>query len=216
MKATSCFVVAFAALALGQVPLSARQAPPPQTYSASKSAPTAGQPVATADDSTLSDRAEAKLKDDAMLTGFDIDVSVKNAVATLTGSVRTSSQKSRAAHDARVPGVVRVDNQIKLDKDAGKSAADKVKDATDTAGKKTEQAISKTGEVVSDSWITTKVHSSFVGEDALKGSDINVDTSNHVVTLKGTVRSEAGRTRAIELARKIDGVTRVVDDLTIK
>jgi hyperosmotically inducible protein len=216
MKASRCLIVAFAALAVGQVPLSARQSPPPQTYGASKSAATAGQPAAAADDKTLSDRVESKLKDDAMLTGFDIDVSVKDAVATLTGTVRTSNQKTRAAHDARVPGVVRVDNQIKLDKDAGKSAADKVKGATDTAGKKTEQALSKTGEVVTDSWITTKVHSSFLGEDALKGSDINVKTDNHVVTLKGTVRSEGGRTRAIELARKIDGVKSVVDELVIK
>jgi osmotically-inducible protein OsmY len=54
-----------------------------------------------------------------------------------------------------------------------------------------------------------------VGEDALEGSDINVDTNDHVVTLKGTVASGAGRSRAVAIAKATKGVTRVVDELTI-
>jgi len=68
---------------------------------------------------------------------------------------------------------------------------------------------------INDAWITTKVKSNFVNEDALKGSDINVDSNNHVVTLKGTVASAAGRARAVALAKSTKGVTRVVDALTI-
>jgi hyperosmotically inducible protein len=68
---------------------------------------------------------------------------------------------------------------------------------------------------INDAWITTKVKSNFVNEDALKGSNINVDTNNHVVTLKGTVASAAGRARAVALAKSTKGVTRVVDALTI-
>jgi hyperosmotically inducible protein len=68
---------------------------------------------------------------------------------------------------------------------------------------------------INDAWITTKVKSNFVNEDALKGSDINVDTNNHVVTLKGTVATAAGRARAVALAKSTKGVTRVVDALTI-
>jgi hyperosmotically inducible protein len=69
--------------------------------------------------------------------------------------------------------------------------------------------------VITDAWITSRVHSNFVGEDALKGSDINVDTANHVVTLKGSVKSDAGRARAVALARKVEGVDRVIDHLTV-
>jgi hyperosmotically inducible protein len=68
---------------------------------------------------------------------------------------------------------------------------------------------------INDAWITTKVKSNFVNEDSLKGSNINVDTNNHVVTLKGTVASAAGRARAVALAKSTKGVTRVVDALTI-
>jgi hyperosmotically inducible protein len=68
---------------------------------------------------------------------------------------------------------------------------------------------------INDAWITTKVKTNFVDEDLLKGSDINVDSNNHVVTLKGTVTSAAGRARAVALAKSTKGVTRVVDALTI-
>ncbi|HXU81828.1 MAG TPA: BON domain-containing protein [Polyangia bacterium] len=67
---------------------------------------------------------------------------------------------------------------------------------------------------VTDSWITTKVKAQFVGVDALKGSDISVDTNQHgVVTLTGTVPNEAARAKAIEIVKTTKGVHRVIDDM---
>jgi osmotically-inducible protein OsmY len=54
-----------------------------------------------------------------------------------------------------------------------------------------------------------------VGEDLLTDSDINVDTSKHVVTLKGTVTGRAGRTKAGDIAKHTEGVHRVVNRLTV-
>lgn len=68
---------------------------------------------------------------------------------------------------------------------------------------------------IKDGWLVTKVHSEFVNEDVLSGSNIDVDVKNGVVTLQGTVPSAAARARALELARKNDGVKNVVDQLTI-
>ena len=68
---------------------------------------------------------------------------------------------------------------------------------------------------VKDGWLVMKVHSEFVDEDVLSGSNIDVDVKHGVVTLRGTVPSEAGRARAIEAARKNDGVKNVVDQLRI-
>ena len=68
---------------------------------------------------------------------------------------------------------------------------------------------------VKDGWLVMKVHSEFVDEDLLSGSNIDVDVKNGVVTLKGTVPSQAGRARAVEVARKNDGVKNVVDQLRI-
>src|SRR5688572_31335667 len=68
---------------------------------------------------------------------------------------------------------------------------------------------------IKDGWLVMKVHSEFVNEDVLNGSNIDVDVKNGVVTLQGTVPSEAARARALELARKNDGVKNVVDQLKI-
>jgi hyperosmotically inducible protein len=100
-----------------------------------------------------------------------------------------------------------------------KEGAEKTKDAVVKGAKvvadKTEDGLSKTGEVMTDGWITTRVNQRFVGEKLLKDSNINVDTSHHVVTLKGTVIGRAGRARAATVARGTEGVHRVVNQLTI-
>jgi osmotically-inducible protein OsmY len=100
-----------------------------------------------------------------------------------------------------------------------KDGAEKVKDAVvkgvTVAADKTKEGLSKTGEVMTDEWITGRIHARFVDEDLLKGSNISVDTSKHVVTLTGTVTARAGRTRATTVARGTEGVNRVINRLTI-
>ncbi len=100
-----------------------------------------------------------------------------------------------------------------------KEGAVKTKDAvvkgTKVVVEKTKDGLSKTGEVMTDAWITTRIHARFVDEDLLKDSDISVDTSKHVVTLKGTVMGRAGRARATSVAKGTEGVHRVVNRLTI-
>jgi hyperosmotically inducible protein len=100
-------------------------------------------------------------------------------------------------------------------KDGAKATKDAVVKDTKIAANKTQDALSKTGEVITDAWITSRVHSRFVGDGLLKDSDISVDTDHHVVTLKGTVTGRAGRTQAATIARHTEGVRRVVNQLTI-
>jgi osmotically-inducible protein OsmY len=220
MKSRSFSIIAIAAAgALLAAPVSAKTTPTAQSYNTTPTTPatpTRASQAKPVDDKTLSDRIDAKVKADVALRKFDVDVAVKDGVATLTGRVRTEAERVRAGRDAHVPGVLRVENRLVVDKDAGNGVVDKVKSASETVGEKTKSGASKTGEVITDAWMTTKVHSRFMGEDLLKGSDISVGTNNHVVTLKGTVKSEAGRARAMEIARTTDGVTKVVDQLSIK
>ena len=100
------------------------------------------------------------------------------------------------------------DNHVVQTKDAVVKGAKVV-------GTKTKDGVSKTGEVMTDGWITTRVNSRFVNEDLLKGSDINVDTDQHVVTLKGTVTTAAGRNKAGTIAKGTEGVRRVMNQLTV-
>ena len=90
-----------------------------------------------------------------------------------------------------------------------------VVEKTKEGAEKTKDGLSKTGEVMTDGWITTRVHERFVSDDLLKDSDISVSTENHVVTLKGTVMGQAGRAKATTIARRTEGVRRVVNQLTI-
>jgi osmotically-inducible protein OsmY len=52
-------------------------------------------------------------------------------------------------------------------------------------------------------------------DDLVQARSIDVTTTDHVVTLKGTVGSKAEHDRAVQLARETAGVTRVVDNLTV-
>jgi hyperosmotically inducible protein len=196
----------------------------------------AGQQAATSsaakvDDSTLQSRIVANLKKNATLAAREVDVDVKEGIVTLKGAVRTASEKAQAARLATVKGVTEVRNEIVVDVAAAKSQAGKAMDSTqragekaatvtkDTAqkgGEKTKEAVSATGETITDSWITAKVKTKFFDETLLHDSDINVETNNHVVTLKGTVPSRAAKGRAAAIAGGTEGVTRVIDQLVIK
>lgn len=187
-------------------------------------------------DHNADERIEKRLNT-STLKKFDIKVSVTNGVATLTGTVATEADRRKATQLATVPGIARVENQLIVDlsaptgtagvkaktkagaektKEGAEKAADKAKAGAEKVVDKTKEGLSKTGEVITDAWITTRVKSKFVGEDLLKNSDINVDTADHVVTLKGTVTSAAGRARAVEQAKEVEGVHKVVDMLTIR
>jgi hyperosmotically inducible protein len=98
---------------------------------------------------------------------------------------------------------------------AAVKTGDAVADGAKTVARKTKDGLSKTGEVMTDGWITSRVSARFVDEDLLKDSDINVDTAQHVVTLKGTVVSAAGRRKATSVAKGTEGVRRVVNQLNI-
>ena len=78
-------------------------------------------------------------------------------------------------------------------------------------------ATAEAGQVnaVKDGWLVMKIHSLFIPEDALSGSNIDVDADHGVVTLKGTVASEAGRAKAVQVAKSADGVKGVVDQLRV-
>jgi osmotically-inducible protein OsmY len=176
------------------------------------------QTATSTSDKRLDSQIEQRIHKDPSLKKYKIDVSVDAGVATLTGTVPTEADRTKATQLATVKGISRVDNRLMVDLAATGTAGsmtDKTKDAAEKAVDKTKEGVSKTGEVITDGWITTRVKSKFVGEDLLKDSDINVDTKDHVVTLKGTVMTAAGRARAVEQAKEVEGVHRVIDQLTI-
>jgi len=178
-------------------------------------AQTTSRSTAAVDDGTLKSRVEDSIKNQPTLKNQDVDVSVNNRVVTLSGTVQTAARKARAARAAHVAGVTSVVNNITVDPHAGKSVADKTGDAARTVGQKTKEGVSATGEAITDAWINTRVHTNMMNETLLKDSDINVDVNNHVVTLKGTVMTGAGKARAEQIAKTTEGVKGVINNLVV-
>jgi osmotically-inducible protein OsmY len=184
-------------------------------------------------DHTLTERIETRVHRDASLKKHDVKVTVDRGVATLTGTVATKTEKTRAAQFARVKGITRVDNKLVVDrsaadtvakgtkgtvqetKEVAKEVGAKAKEGAVKVGEKTKEGISKVGAEITDAWILGKVKSQFIGEDVLKGSDINVDCDKHIIRLRGTAPTAAAKARAIQIAKTTDGVDHVIDELTI-
>jgi hyperosmotically inducible protein len=67
-----------------------------------------------------------------------------------------------------------------------------------------------------DAGVTTAVKAKLAADDTVKAYQIDVDTANKVVTLTGTVESEAAKAQAARLARETEGVTNVVDNIVVQ
>ncbi len=72
------------------------------------------------------------------------------------------------------------------------------------------------GQKVDDTVITTKVKSALLGDPDVKGMAIDVETVGGNVQLSGFVDSESQRARAVDLANRVEGVSRVTNKLTVK
>jgi len=72
------------------------------------------------------------------------------------------------------------------------------------------------GEYVDDSVITTKVKSQLAADDFLKSFEISVETYKGIVQLSGFVGSQQAVDKAGEIARGVQGVKSVENDLNVK
>jgi len=100
-------------------------------------------------------------------------------------------------------------------KDAAEDAAEKTKEVAADVANKGKEVVSATGEAITDGWITTKLKAKFADDKELKDR-ITVETSDRVVTLKGTVGADAAKKRAVMIASGTEGVLRVVDEVVVK
>jgi hyperosmotically inducible protein len=233
-----------AAVYFAMAPVSANTTMAPQSYPAEQAA-SANEPQAkpaeehagqdrdgnVVTDAWISTKIHADFVNEELLEGSDIDVDTKAHVVTLSGTVGSAAGRARAVEIAtKTNGVTLVVDRLSVALDAraadsqgygeqlGREADDvgeRVESAAESAGDAIERGAERSGNMITDAWITTKIHADYVNEAVLEGSDIDVDTQSKVVTLTGTVPSQAARARAVEIATKTEGVARVVDKMTI-
>jgi hyperosmotically inducible periplasmic protein len=129
-------------------------------------------------------------------------VETKSGHVTLTGAADTAEARDFAGRLAMgTRGVASVSNQMVVSAKPNVANANKGNDTSTN---------------IADGWITTKVKSNFVYSSNVASSDIEVNTSSGIVTLKGKVSSGAERALAIELAQNVRGVKSVeAKDLVI-
>ena len=92
---------------------------------------------------------------------------------------------------------------------------DRARQAGASIGEKVAEGANKAEQLTRDAALTAKIRSKMALDDTIDASHIDIDTSGETVSLKGTVRSQHDHERALQLARETDGVTSVVDQLSI-
>jgi len=157
---------------------------------------TAGNSLETAiDDSAITTTVLSKLMADSSIEGFDLKVETHKGNVQLSGFVDDQAQIDNAIMITRsVEGVKNVDNQVSIKSDRDTSM----------------------GVKVDDSIVTSKVKSSLLADPDIKSLDIAVVTSNGEVQLSGFVNNQTQIDRAIDVARRTEGVHNVINKLRIK
>ena len=74
----------------------------------------------------------------------------------------------------------------------------------------------KMGSTLDDGWVHTKIVAKLIADGKTPERKINVDVANNVVTLRGTVQTVESRQQAETIARGVDGVKEVHNQLLVK
>jgi len=141
---------------------------------------------------------------------------VDNQILVDESAIGKAAEKTKAATNKVIDKTKEgTEKAVERTKAGVEKGAEKSKEGAATAAEKTGQGVQKAGSELTDAFILASVKMRLFGNDSLRGSDISVECDAHVVTVKGTVPTEAARAEAIALAQKTAGVNRVVDRLTI-
>lgn len=74
----------------------------------------------------------------------------------------------------------------------------------------------KAGKYLDDAWITAKIKTLLLKDEGVKGLDVNVDTHKGAVQLSGWVGTPGEIAQAEKIARGVEGVRMVSNDLRLK
>lgn len=142
------------------------------------------------DDASITAAVKSKLIWSRYLDGSTTKITTKKGMVTLNGTAENKAAVELAGNLAMTTrGVVSVDNKLTIAANPDKK--------------------DKKGTTMADSWITTKVKSTFMYSNNVDSSDIAVNTNKGVVTLNGLVDSGSEKALAVQLAQNVKGVQSV-------
>lgn len=165
------------------------------------------------DDASITAAVKSKLIWSQYAEGFNTNVNTLNGKVTLLGTAESGAARELAATlAADTDGVTDVDNQLVIEPREAVELAEngEDRDAGEAAEAGESGAVSRAGQSISDTWITTKVKSNFMLSKNINGRDISVETTDGVVTLTGTMDDGVHKELAVERTRNIRGVKEVI------
>lgn len=109
----------------------------------------------------------------------------------------------------------KLDSAISEVKQAGQEAKVEAEQAGKQAQQSMESAADSAKQSLTDAAITSKINLALAADDRLKALKIDVDTSNGQVTLTGQAPDVESRDRATVLAKAVEGVQAVNNQLTV-
>ncbi|HDG1694095.1 TPA: molecular chaperone OsmY [Kluyvera ascorbata] len=160
---------------------------------AQASAESAGNKVGSfMDDSTITAKVKAALVDNESIKSTDISVKTDKKVVTLSGFVQSQAQAEAAVAAAKaVEGVASVSDKLH------------VRDSKESSLKG----------YAGDTATTSEVKAKLLADDIVPSRNVKVETTDGVVQLSGTVKSQAQSDRAESIAKAVEGVKSVKNDL---
>jgi len=146
------------------------------------------------DDAAITAKVKSELIADPVTKAHQIDVDTHKGTVQLNGFVNSEASKDRATQLARnTKGVTAVHNNL-----AVRAEGDTTK------------------EYIDDSAITAKVKTALIGDPRTKAHQIGVETHQGTVQLSGFVDSSEAKATAEELARAVDHVKSVDNEIDVK
>jgi osmotically-inducible protein OsmY len=128
------------------------------------------------------------------------DVNVRDGIVTLSGEAASMAQKELTTEYAKdVEGVQSVKNDMTLA----------------PARAQTDKTTETIGEKIDDASITAQVKSSLMSHRSTSAMKTKVKTTEGVVTLSGIAKNAAEKSLVTKLATDIDGVSSVINNMTI-
>lgn len=147
------------------------------------------------DDSAITAKVKAALVDHDNIKSTDISVKTDKNVVTLSGFVESQAQAEEAVKVAKgVEGVTSVSDKLH------------VRDGKESSVKG----------YAGDTATTSEIKAKLLADDIVPSRKIKVETTDGVVQLSGTVDSKAQSDRAESIAKAVDGVKSVKNDLKTK
>lgn len=150
-------------------------------------------------DPEITQMVRSALVSDDLVRTRNIRVDTRQQVVTLTGTVATAAEKDRAMRLARfAKGVHEVKDEIRI-----------VPEAVATTG------VLPPKLAIDDATIVAAIRTKLLANPDTAALTLDVQSRDHVVTLKGMARSTIAHETALLVASSTDGVVRVEDQMTL-